>query len=204
MPESLMTSQNPHAAALPFGVDGLNPVTSLDDCGLGALNIPAGWEAGQVDSPIPLPILRMALFRNPGDTVWTACETLTAFRATGHPPPEPAAQRCENTLRGLAAASVSTTALNGSARQTIGARSNGYFTVAGRRLWIQCSTYLQPPEVSVPGLLIEQILLVDAESRARLRDDIDQLTDDVHAAVVDTFDTVTTGRSPEEGNPDGS
>ena len=200
-----MTTPNPVATPDPFCVEGLNPPTSLNDCGLGALGVPARWEVGQVDSPTPLPILRIALFRKPGDSVWTGCETLTAFRVTGHPPPEPAAQRSTNTLRGLAAASVTTIALDGPARQTpIGARSNGYFTLSGRRVWIQCSTYLKPPRPAEVGLLFEQIVLVEAESRAQLRDDIDELTGDVHATVIDAFDTVACDRFPEEGNSYGS
>lgn len=204
MPESLVTASGPEAAPIPFCVEGLNPVTSLEYCGLGGLEVPAGWEIGQVDSPTPVPILRIALFRNTGDTAWTGCETLTAFRVAADPTPEPAHQRSENTLRGLAANSVATTSLGGSARLTIGARSNGYFSLAGRRVWIQCSTYLQPPTTTEPGLLIEQILLVDADNRAQLRDDIDHLTADVHAAVADIFDSVATDRLPEEGNAHGS
>lgn len=179
-------------------------MTSLEDCGLGGLDVPAGWEIGQFDSPTPVPILRVALSRRRGDTAWTGCETLTAFRVAADPTPEPAAQRSENTLRGLAATSVTTTSLDGSTRLPIGARSNGYFTLAGRRVWIQCSTYLQPPATTEPGLLIEQILLVDADNRARLRDDIDYLTADVHAAVADIFDSVAPDRFPEEGNSHGS
>lgn len=205
MQAPLMTTPNPGQARGQFCIEGLDPVTSLDDCGLRALDVPPGWEVGQVDSPTPVPILRIALFRNPGDTVWTGCETLTAFRVTGNPPPEPAAHRSENTLRGLAAASVTTTALDGPARQTpIGARSNGYFTLSGRRVWIQCSTYLKPPRPAEVGLLFEQIVLVEAESRAQLRDDIDELTGDVHATVIDAFDTVACDRFPEEGNSYGS
>ena len=199
-----MAASGPEVAPVPFCVEGLNPLTSLEDCDLGGLDVPAGWEIGQVDSPTPVPILRIALFRSPGDAAWTGCETLTAFRVAADPLHEPAAQRSENTLHGLAATSVTTTSLDGSARLPIGARSNGYFTLAGRRVWIQCSTYLQRPSKTEPGLLIEQILLVDADNRAQLRDDIDHLTADVHAAVAGIFDSVATDRFPEEGNSHGS
>jgi hypothetical protein len=169
------------------------------------MEIPAGWEIGQVDSPTPLPILRIALFRTRDDAPWIACETLTASRFTGHPPQEPAARRAEHTLRGLAADSVVTTQLADPGRQArIGARSSGYFTLAGRRLWAQCSIYMQEPLLPELGWFIEQVVFVDADSRAWLRDDIDQLTGEVHAAVLDVFDSFISYRYPAEGNSYGS
>ena len=40
------------------------------------------------------------------------------------------------------------------------------------------------------GVLIEHCIFVDADSRARLRDDIIELSDAVHAAFITMTDTV--------------
>lgn len=188
------------ASPTQVGVDGLIPVVCLDD--VSATEIPAGWQIGQVDSPTPLPILRMALFRTSENAPWIACETLTAFNF--QPPMEPATQRSENTLRRLAADSVITTPLRDPLRdERIGSRSSGFFALAGRRLWAQCSIYMQENLVSPLGLVIEQVVFVDVESRAWLRDDIEQLTAEVHAAVSDAFDSFNPHRS-QGRKPDGS
>lgn len=202
-----LTAPLSELSVTPAGGDigDLTFIDSLDDCGLSGVALPAGWDIGQVDSPVPLPILRIALFRVRDDQPWIACETLTGARLTGQALRESAAQRCEGALRGLAAEGVVTSPLAGRSPQTrIGARGNGYFNLAGRRLWIQCSTYMKEPSSTRPGLLIEQVVFVDAKNRAWLRDDIDQLTDELHAAVLHAFDTVACDRVPEEGSCYGS
>jgi hypothetical protein len=48
-------------------------------------------------------------------------------------------------------------------------RSEGYFTTVGKRTWGQCSTYLVGSHRTGAGLLIEQVIFVEAARRARLR-----------------------------------
>lgn len=63
-------------------------------------------------------------------------------------------------------------------------RSAGYFTIAGRGVWAQFSTYLANPTPAARGLLIEHSLVIDSRCRAGLYDDITHLGNGIHHAFL--------------------
>ena len=76
----------------------------------------------------------------------------------------------------------------------------------GRRTWAQYRTYLRAGRPSYDGLLIRHILFVESSRCSKLRDDIAELSDAVHAAFLADVDTVydagqhqTTSREGQEG-----
>jgi len=66
----------------------------------------------------------------------------------------------------------------------IGVRSTGHFTVAGRTLWLQYSTYLVKSEPTGSGQLIEHGIYVESASRAGLNHDVTELSDAVIVGIT--------------------
>lgn len=154
------------------------------------LGIPPWWQIAHLDTIAPQP-LRIAVCGERADGGWDGCETLSLFQFTGIPPDGVVAECNECTLRDLGAEGVTTYPLSAPRRPGVFAvRSSGYFTAAGRRLWAQYSTYVAASNSSGEGRLVAECIFAGADARARLRDDITELSDGVHSAFLATIDTV--------------
>lgn len=154
------------------------------------LGIPPGWHIAHVDTKAPQP-LRIAVCGERAEGGWDGCETLSIFQFTGIPPDGVVAESNDCTLRGLEAQGITTYPLSAlSIPGVCAVRSSGYFTAAGRRLWAQYSTYIAASHSPGEGRLIAECIFVDADARARLRDDITELSDGVYAAFLAAIDTV--------------
>jgi hypothetical protein len=77
-------------------------------------------------------------------------------------------------------------------------RSSGYLSAAGRRIWAQYSTYLAGSPGPGQSVVIEHVVFTDAGCRARLRDDIAELSDTVHEAFLARLDTAVSRDEPDE------
>ena len=136
-------------------------------------------------------VARIALFGPTADASWTAAETISVFQFSGHVPADVIEAHNDKALRDLHAESVTTYRLDVPSDAAVTAvRSTGYFTAMGKRGWGQCTTYVEGARRTGVGLLIEQVIFVDAAWRARLREDIAELADTVHEAFLTYLDTV--------------
>jgi hypothetical protein len=156
------------------------------------LGAPPGWRLARLaDSPIA-PV-RLAVYGQHPDGSWEGCETIRAFGFTGALPADFVRANADGTLRGLHAENITVGALAAPPPATA-VRSSGSFTVAGRQVWAQFSTYVAGPTPAAHGLLIEHSLIVDASCRARLDDDITNLSNSIHhaflTAIKDTIGSI--------------
>lgn len=155
------------------------------------LEIPEGWVAAHITAG-STPLSRVMLYGHRPEGGWEGCETLSVFRFGGAPPKDLLRENADRTLRDLGADSVSTFSLFAAAESSASAaRSSGYFTAAGRRVWAQFSAYIGTGHDG-EGFLIEHAVYTDAAHRSLLRDDISDLGDAVHAAFIEQVDTVET------------
>jgi hypothetical protein len=130
---------------------------------------------------------------------WDGCETISVFAFTGVPPQDVVRENSDCTLCDLHADSITTYTLTAPTDPEVSAvRSSGYFSAVGRRVWAQYSTYLAGSAGPGQGVVIEHVLFVDAGCRARLRDDIAELSDTVHEAFLARLDTVVSRDEPDE------
>jgi hypothetical protein len=139
---------------------------------------------------------------------WDGCETISVFAFTGVPPQDVVRENSDCTLRDLDADSITTYTLNAPTDPEVSAvRSSGYLSAAARRIWAQYSTYLAGSVGPDTGIVIEHVVFIDAGCRARLRDDIADLSDAVHEAFLARLDTVVSSDEPVEAmevNQDGA
>ena len=150
---------------------------------------PNGWVVARVENQPA--VARVALFGPMADASWTAAETISVFSFTGVPPADVLRAHNGRPLRDLHADSITTYPLDASCRPDVTTvRSEGYFTTVGKRTWGQCSTYLVGSHRTGAGLLIEQVIFVEAARRGHLREDIAELADTVHEAFLTYLDTV--------------
>jgi hypothetical protein len=177
------------------------PSEQLQDW-LAGLPVPPNWHVGQIDNAVLQPS-RVAVYGPLPQGGWAGCETLSAFRFTGHAPIALVIEHSDRTLRDLHADSMATYRLDlPSAEGVAAVRSSGYLTAAGRRVWAQYSTYVRNEMQPFDGLLLYQTLVIDSARRAELRDDIGDLSDAVHAAFMADIDTVKDENQPLYGGVD--
>jgi hypothetical protein len=154
---------------------------------LQALDLPTGWRIARMEGP-GVPPARIALCGQQPSGGWDGCETVSVFRFSGIPPAEIVRQNADCTLRDLSAEGITTCILPGPLDAGVTAvRSSGTFALGGRRIWAQHSNYLQVSRsdpASLPGVLVEQSIFVDADCRERLVHDIEQLTDGVYESLL--------------------
>jgi hypothetical protein len=172
-------------------VSDLTPVPGEElAMSLPGLSIPWGWRIGHPENSPVLPT-RVAVCGRDSGPGWDACEIINAFRFTGFVPESHVRENADCALRDLRASSVTSYPLTAPSQPGIAAvRGSGYFDLVGRRIWAQYSTYVQSAETRGLGLFIEHCIFVDSDSRARLRDDIVELSDAVHEAFLAVIDTV--------------
>ena len=166
------------------------PTTELTPW-LAQLRVPPSWQTGQAQGFAAQPS-RIAVCGQRPEGGWNGCETLSVFRFTGSPPAGLLHDHADCILRDLNADSITTYPLTvpTASASAEAVRSSGYFTIAGRRLWAQYSTYLASDYAQSQGVLVHQVLFIESEYRADLRDDIADLSDEVHQAFVGLLDTV--------------
>ncbi|WP_131816322.1 hypothetical protein [Mycolicibacterium porcinum] len=116
-------------------------------------------------------------------SAWDGCDVLNLFRFTGTPPETVVADSADLTLKDLGVDAPITYRMTMPAGLRIVAiRSRGTAVIGPRRLWGQVTNFL----VTTTGdsALIEHTILIDAEARARLAQDITQLGDSVRKALL--------------------
>jgi hypothetical protein len=171
------------AATVARHVDGLAELDAENLPGwLTGLGAPPGWRLARLEGS-PIEPARVAVYGQHPDGSWDGCETIRAFGFTGALAADVLRANADCTLRGLSAENITAGALAAPPPATA-VRSSGYFTTAGRRIWAQFSTYVAAPTPAARGLLIEHSLIIDSDCRARLSDDITNLSNAIHHAFL--------------------
>lgn len=153
------------------------------------LSLPAGWLLAQFDSGVTQPV-RMAVRGPRPDGGWDGCETISLSRFTGTPPERLAWDTANRMLRDLGGESITTCPLSVPPDGKVTAvRTSGEFAAGGQRIWTQYSTYLVGSESPGGGLLVEHSIFVLSARQASLRDDIAELSNGIHDALVGTIKT---------------
>ncbi|HJT95552.1 MAG TPA: hypothetical protein VJ777_27035 [Mycobacterium sp.] len=165
------------------------PPEDLPMC-LPGLSIPWGWRIGHPENSPVLPT-RVAVCGRDSVPGWDGCEIINAFSFTGFAAESEVRKNADCTLRDFNASSIASYTLAAPSEPGVAAvRTSGYFDLVGRRIWAQYSTYVCGSETPRDGLLIEHCIFVGSDSRARLRDDVSELSDAVHEAFLTLLDTV--------------
>jgi hypothetical protein len=148
------------------------------------LGAPPEWRLANLAGS-PVQPARVAVYGQQPDGSWDGCETIRAFGFTGALPADVVRDNAACTLRDLNAENITAGALAAPpAPAATAVRSSGYFIIAGRGVWAQFSTYLANPTPAARGLLIEHSLVIDSGCRARLDDDIINLSNSIHHAFL--------------------
>lgn len=155
------------------------------------LPLPPGWQSGRIEGASSGQPSRVAVCGQRPDGGWYGCETLNVYRFSGPAPITATMTHTDCTLRDLGADSVANYRLGLSETEGVAAaRSSGYFSAAGLRFWAQYSTYIRGERAPFDGLLIYQALIVAADRRGQLGDDIAELGDAMHIEFLDHLATV--------------
>jgi hypothetical protein len=150
------------------------------------LSIPAGWRIAQIEGADIAPS-RIAVYGPHLDGRWDGCETISVFRFTGTSPDGVVRDNADCTLCDLDAEDITISTPVASIIPGVTAvRCNGYFTAAGQRVWAQYSVYVAGSALPSKGRLIQHSLFVESSCRARLTDDIAQLSNAVQRAFIDS------------------
>jgi hypothetical protein len=168
-------------------VSDLTPVSAHDlPRWLRRLALPPDWH--RVDlSGHPPPPTRIAVYGQRSDGGWDGCETISVFRFTGTLPANVVHDNVDYTLRDLHADNICTVALPTPSEPGVtAARSDGYFTAGGRRIWARYSIYVAGTNTPGQGMLVHQGVFVEVRRRrepyrrAELWNDIEQLGNAIH------------------------
>jgi hypothetical protein len=171
-------------------VDGIAQlhVDEIDEW-LNGLGVPDGWRIARFDSGDTQPS-RIAVYGQRPRGGWDGCETITVFGFTGIPNLDDVRRNADCTLRDLDADAIITQRLVvPPGPGVVAARSSGYFSTAGQRVWAQYSAYIAGSHPSGQGRLIEHNVFVESACRARLNDDVAKLSEAVHHAFLTTLGT---------------
>jgi hypothetical protein len=149
------------------------------------LSIPMNWQlVGLPDVPDQL-IARMAVCGPLGNGEWEAADTISVFGYTGWPVFYDVFHNADRTLRDLNATSVGVQVLPVPPIQwTAALRSSGIAPIGDRSVWVQQSNYVAGSEQPHAGRLIVHSVFVNDASRARLADDIANMSDAVYKGFV--------------------
>jgi hypothetical protein len=149
------------------------------------LSIPMNWQlVGLPDVPDQL-IARMAVCGPLGNGEWEAADTISVFGYTGWPVFYDVFHNADRTLRDLNATSVGVQVLPVPPIQwTAAVRSSGIAPIGDRSVWVQQSNYVAGSEQPHAGRLIVHSVFVNDASRARLADDIANMSDAVYKGFV--------------------
>jgi hypothetical protein len=152
------------------------------------LGLPAGWRVAKLEGADVAPA-RVAVCGQQPDGRWDGCETISAFGFTGNPPGKALRDNADCTLRDLDASEITiSTPVAALIAGVTAVRCSGFFTAAGQRIWAQYSTFVAGSTVPGKGRLIQHCLFVDVSSRAKLTEDIAQLSNDLQRAFLNGLD----------------
>ncbi|ORA22398.1 hypothetical protein BST12_09520 [Mycobacterium angelicum] len=151
------------------------------------LSVPAEWQLVQLPDNAEQPMARMAVRGLRGDGEWEAADSISVFGYTGWPVFYDVFHHADGMLRALAATGITVKALPvPPIERTAAMRSSGTVLTDDQSVWIQQSHYLAGSEALHASRLIVHTLFVDAASRARLAEDIIQLSDAVYQGFIAT------------------
>lgn len=179
-------------------VDALNEDEDIEDVvalsgpevpeWLQRLSIPMNWQlVGLPDVPDQL-TARIAVCGPLGNGEWEAADTVSVFGYTGWPVFYDVFHNADRTLRGLNATGITVQVLPVPPIQwTAAVRSSGTARIGDRHVWVQQSNYVAGSEQPHASRLIVQSLFVDTACRARLAEDIAQLSDAVYQGFIATL-----------------
>jgi len=179
-----LASANSIGALVAQIVAGYRPVTVDEALGLecAALTVPTRWLVAAPGNSVQQPV-RAVVTGHRSRGGWQGCDTVAAFRFTGMPNRDVGNAHASDTLCDLGASGITTRRLDVPPVTAVWAvRSSGYLTAAGLRMWAQFSTYIEGSHDRGSGRLLEHSLFVTTQQRTRLRADLTELTDTVHAA----------------------
>jgi hypothetical protein len=151
---------------------------------LAGLAVPAGWRIARFDGGGVAPS-RIAVCGPQSDGGWDGCETINVFRFTGIPDIDMVCDHADRALRDLHAEAITThTLMTPQLPGTTAVRSSGYFATAGLWIWAQYSTYIAGSTRTDQGRLTQHSVFVESGCRARLSDNVTQLSDAIHQAFL--------------------
>jgi hypothetical protein len=152
---------------------------------LAALPVPAGWQVGRAENS-PAQPTRTTVHRRDPLAGWDACETINMFRFKGIPPHDIVRCNADCTLRAYGAHDIVIHPLQTPAGGAMTAvRGSGYLTLTKQQsVWAQHSAYLAGDDTQ--GLLVERGIFAVLNRQTSLHQDITELSDAVHDAVVST------------------
>jgi hypothetical protein len=186
--QRLLTS-SPLLDLLAGAVDDWRSLPATEATWLTDTVIPEGWQTIPVAESDAVP-LRVVGIPSANQDAWAACQTLSAFRFTGEPPPELLYNNADLGLREWRAEGIHSDPVQFPAGlPAAGARSSGHVSVAGRALRVRCSTYQNGSTVSDQGLVVEEITVVDVEEIRRLGQAIGQLAQAAKSAFTAQIST---------------
>ena len=120
-----------------------------------------------------------------GNGEWEAADTISLFGYTGWPTFYDVLHNADGTLRALNATGIAVQVLPVPPIQwTAAVRSRGIALIGERSVWVQVSNYVAGSEQPRAGRLIVHSLYVDMACRARLVEDVTQLSDAVYQGFV--------------------
>lgn len=157
------------------------------------LRIHQSWRAVALPDNIEMPMARVAVYGKRDDDGWEAAETICVFGFTGWPSFSDVLEKSAGTLRALGTGHIVTKVLPVSPRRwTAAVRSTGTALIGNRPVrgpkshgtWVQQSSYVAGSDQPHASRLIVHSLFVETECRARLSQDITQLSDAVYHGFV--------------------
>ena len=149
------------------------------------LSAPMDWQLIELpDDADPL-LTRMAVCGPRGNGEWEAADTISVFGYTGWPVFYDVFHNTDRMLRGLNATSIAIEVLPIPPIQRAAAlRCSGTAQMGDRSVWVQQSNYVAGSEQPHASRLIVHSLFVDKACRARLTEDVTQLSDAVYHGYV--------------------
>jgi hypothetical protein len=170
-------------------IEDVIPLSGLELPGwLQRLSVPLDWQLIELPDGADLPLTRMAVRGPRGDGEWEAADTMSVFGYTGWPVFYDVFHNADRTLRGLNAARITIKVLPVPPIQRAAAiRSSGTAAIGDRSVWVQQSNYLAGSEQPHASRLIVHSLFVDTACRARLAENVTQLSDAVYQGFVDAL-----------------
>ena len=149
------------------------------------LSAPMNWQLIELPDDADPPLTRMAVCGPRGDGEWEAADIISIFGYTGWPVFYDVFHNADRMLRGLNATSIAIKVLPIPPMQRAAAlRCSGTARIGDRSVWIQQSNYVAGSEQPHASRLIVHSLFVDTACRARLAEDVTQLSDAVYHGYV--------------------
>jgi hypothetical protein len=158
------------------------------------LRVPIDWQLIELPDGADPPLTRMAVCGPLGNGEWEAADTISVFGYTGWPVFYDVFHNADRTLRGLNANDIAVRVLPVPPVQWAAAlRCSGMASIGDRSVWMQQSSFVAGSEMPHASRLIVHSLFVDTTCRARLAEDVTQLSDAVYEGFVAALNEHRTG-----------